>query len=66
MLKILIISLFLAGCSQELFPVKTSTGIKLSGSEGEALVQEITLNDGTKCATLIGYTKGAITCNWKN
>jgi len=39
-------------------------GIEVSNGFGSAGVQEITLPDGTKCAVLIGYYKGAISCGW--
>ena len=29
------------------------------------IVQLITMEDGTRCAVLTGYQKGAISCDWK-
>ena len=33
--------------------------------KGSADVQLITLEDGTRCAVLIGHRRGALDCNWK-
>jgi hypothetical protein len=41
------------------------TQAKVSNAWGNADVKLITLNDGTKCAVLIGYGIGSINCNWK-
>ena len=32
---------------------------------GSGEVHLITLEDGTRCAVLIGFSKGAIDCSWK-
>jgi len=38
----------------------------VSDGMGSGDIKMYTLPDGTKCAVLIGYSKGAIDCNWKN
>jgi hypothetical protein len=43
----------------------TIKGRDVSGADGKGEVKLVVLEDGTKCAVLIGYNKGAITCNWK-
>ncbi len=49
----------LSGCTM------TSPGAQdVSGSAGGAEVKVITLDDGTRCAVLVGYQKGAISCDW--
>ena len=40
-------------------------GIVVSNVEGSAGITEFTLKDGTRCAALIGYYKGALSCDWK-
>lgn len=51
--------LLISGCSPSL------GATDVSGSLGGAEVKIVTLDDGTKCAVLIGYQKGAISCDWK-
>ena len=63
-LTIMVVALFLVGCGAQ-SPEQTTKGIVVSNGEGTAIVQEVTLFDGTKCATLVGYYKGAISCGWK-
>ena len=46
-------------------PSDTIKGKDVSGADGRGEVKLVVLDDGTKCAVLIGYAKGAITCNWK-
>lgn len=61
MKKLIILStLVLAGCGA----YADTNGINVSGADGIASVQEITLKDGTRCAVLVGYQKGAISCDW--
>jgi phosphopantothenate synthetase len=36
----------------------------VSGSAGNGEVKVIALEDGTRCAVLIGSGKGAISCDW--
>ena len=43
---------------------KTTTQ-SVSSMSGAAGVQLITLEDGTKCAVIVGYQKGGISCGWK-
>lgn len=52
----------LAGCAKT---EATKDGNLISNGAGEATVTDHTLSDGTKCAVLIGYYKGAISCGWK-
>jgi len=40
-------------------------GQRVSDGWGDGQVKEVMLSDGTKCAVLIGFEKGAIDCNWK-
>ena len=49
-----------------LLEIPTSkNAIDVSGKDGSGEVKYVVLADGTKCAVLIGYQKGAISCNWK-
>ena len=52
-------TLIVAGCN------KGVTESEVSDGWGAAEIKLVTLSDGTKCATLIGYNKGSIHCNWK-
>lgn len=40
--------------------------IRISDGRNDGTVQEIVLKDGTKCAVMVGYNKGAISCDWKH
>lgn len=37
----------------------------VSNGGGAAGIQLVTLEDGTRCAAMVGYQKGGISCNWK-
>lgn len=37
----------------------------VAGAGGSGEVKEVFLSDGTRCAVVIGYYKGAITCDWQ-
>lgn len=54
--------LLLAGCGSKPDGVK-SHYVSDGNCSGE--VKLIVLQDGTKCAVLIGYYKAALHCNWK-
>lgn len=46
-------------------PVYTSSGPIIVENHGvPTVVRMVTLEDGTKCAVLIGYRKGGIDCDW--
>ena len=59
LITILAVTIIVAGCS------KGFTESEVSDGWGAAEIKLVTLSDGTKCATLIGYNKGSIHCNWK-
>lgn len=40
-------------------------GQSVAGAGGGGDIQEIYLSDGTRCVVLIGYYKGAISCDWQ-
>jgi len=54
----------LGGCS----PTQQRNGdsIEVSAGGAAATVQVVTLADGTRCATLIGSYKAAISCDWEH
>jgi|TARA_B110000211_G_C13974985_1_gene506708 uncharacterized lipoprotein NlpE involved in copper resistance len=60
MMLVILAPLSLIGCEQ-------GTGAQVDGGfmKGSAEVNMITLEDGTKCAVLIGHRRGALDCNWK-
>jgi hypothetical protein len=39
--------------------------IYINNRAGGGSITEVRLKDGTKCAVLIGYSKGGISCNWQ-
>lgn len=53
----------LVGCGMS--QNSSKAGITVTDGVGSAAVQEITLSDGTRCAAMVGYQKGSISCNWK-
>ena len=59
--------LALAGCSDPVPQQRPVFGGVVVGDayNGIGTVQTIQLEDGTRCAVLIGYRKGAISCDWK-
>jgi len=63
-LPLLLIVTALAGCSYA--PEETATGISVGAAGGSVEVQEVRLKDGTRCAVIIGYEKGAISCDWSH
>jgi hypothetical protein len=40
-------------------------GQEIGDGNGQATVALTYLEDGTRCAVLIGYSKGAISCDWQ-
>ena len=62
-MKVIIVlaaAIMLSSCDQGPAPILT-----VSDGGGSADVKIITLPDGTRCAVLIGYSKAAISCDWK-
>ena len=59
---IVLVSLSLTGCGVGAPPATEVGGGFMKGS---ADVSIITLQDGTRCAVLIGDRRGALDCNWK-
>lgn len=59
--------LALSGCASDEVPPGNIASLKntLSGAGGKAAVMEIQLDDGTRCAVLIGAYQGAIDCDWR-
>jgi hypothetical protein len=41
-------------------------GLDITDGNGSARIAMVRLEDGTKCAVLIGSNKAAISCNWIN
>jgi len=64
MMLVALAPLFLIGCEQG---TKGAHRRQVDGGfmKGSAEVNMITLEDGTKCAVLIGHRRGALDCNWK-
>lgn len=64
-MKMLIVALAtaaaLAGCGKS-----GNTQAHVSDGYGEGEVKLVMLQDGTRCAVLIGYSKGGIHCDWKH
>lgn len=58
LIVILLLTCFLSGC-------KSEGATDVSGSSGSGEVKIVYLEDGTKCAILIGYQKASMSCNWK-
>lgn len=59
----------LTGCSSEVSTKTLTTGIEIGNSYGEGAVTIVEIPDGdrkVKCAVLVGYSKGGISCDWAN
>ena len=54
----------LTGCGREI-EHKGDGWIDVANAGGSASVKEVVMPSGTRCVVLIGYTKGAIACDWK-
>jgi major membrane immunogen (membrane-anchored lipoprotein) len=39
--------------------------IYINNRDGAGSITEVRLEDGTRCAVLIGYNKGGISCDWQ-
>lgn len=64
-------AILLSGCKIETAKAEApNNGVLVSSDEiagsVAGLVKLVTLEDGTRCAVLIGTNKGAIDCSWKN
>ena len=53
-----------AGCEGNTVKDAGAGWTYISDGMGSAAIREITLPSGTRCAALIGYYKGALTCDW--
>ncbi len=53
-----VVVLILAGCGN-------SPGQDVTDGMGSGRVTMVRLDDGTRCAVLVGYSKGAIDCDWQ-
>lgn len=57
----------LASCSNVVSVQDNESGIVVKTDEGEGSVKIVQVPDGAssvKCAVLIGYSKGGISCDW--
>lgn len=57
----------LCGCSSGVEHTQTDTGhhgTTVSNGYGHGTIFLVVLEDGTKCAALVGEYKGAIDCKW--
>ena len=63
---VLVCVALLVGCeSRPQPPVTTPHGVTVPDTQGAASVHLIVLSDGTRCAALVGYYRGSISCDWK-
>lgn len=60
-LTVVLFAMLLTACGAE---YEKESG-HIAGGGGGGNVQLVTLKDGTRCAVLIGYYKGGITCDWR-
>ena len=61
---LLLLCLLLAGCERATV-LKDDGWMIVQDGNGSAGVKEIVLPSGTRCVALIGYYKGAITCDFR-
>jgi hypothetical protein len=60
--------LLVAGCysnGPSKAKVENNGSVSIESMGGSGTVDLVTMRDGTKCAVLIGYYKGAIHCDWR-
>lgn len=62
---LLILAGLLAACSEGTAPATPPKRTNIAGSGYSAEVAEVELKDGTRCAVLLGPSRGGITCNWR-
>jgi predicted alpha/beta-fold hydrolase len=63
-LKWLSLALLLAGCSKSVSTTPEGW-VSVSNGDGSAAVKEVTMPSGLRCVVLVGYSKGALTCDWR-
>ena len=63
LLAVLVCVALLAGCERAANP-KSDGWMIVQDGQGSAGVREITLPSGLRCAVLIGYSKGALDCDF--
>lgn len=61
---LVILAVLLCGYSRA--PTPTEIGIEVHAAGGTAMVQEVLLKDGTRCAVIVGSSKSGIDCEWRN
>lgn len=65
MLKIIFLAALLAACSSSTSEAQTATSGQEVCSGGCAVVKLIALEDGTRCAAMVGVQKAALSCDWE-
>lgn len=61
----LAVVLILVGCNNQSENLPDGI-IEASTPMYDGEVTEVTLKDGTRCAVLLGYNRGGISCDWEN
>ena len=56
---VVFVMIAIVGCTKQ-----GNTQATVSDGNGQGDVALVILNDGTKCAVIVGYSKGGIDCNW--
>lgn len=65
LLWIILVSVWMAGCAPVGDREVDAPGGKVSVPRMRVSVRTVMLEDGTRCAVLLGPNRGAIDCDWK-
>lgn len=55
----------LVGCDERPPTVKGENTVNVATNGYDAAVRIIRTTDGTRCAVMVGYGRGGITCDWE-
>lgn len=64
-IALVIILIGLAGCYEQRPTVKGKDSVNVATDGYDATVRMVTTTDGTRCAVMVGYGRGGITCDWE-
>ena len=62
---ILAAALAISGCGNDV-KIEGDGWMGIQTSGGAAGIKEITMPSGRRCVVLVGYYKGALSCDWSN
>lgn len=61
---IILVLIGLAGCKEQERTVNGKDTVNIATDGYDAAVRMVTTTDGTRCAVMVGMSRGGISCDW--